>query len=144
MESLAYLNQVGPALSMALGAIGSAVGCYIAGIASHAAMSRVEEGHGKMIAMASACSTQCIYGLVLTFILDQRIKGGDLSPVAGIFVGLLAGLAIMYSAIYQGKVAAAGIQASLKQPAVYGKCLVAVGVLESFAIFALVFSLLII
>jgi V/A-type H+-transporting ATPase subunit K len=50
----------------------------------------------------------------------------------------------MASAIFQGKVAATGIQASLKQPALYGKCFAAVGILESFALFVFVFTLLII
>ncbi|MDB6081953.1 MAG: ntpK [Chlamydiia bacterium] len=144
MENLEYLNQLGPMLSLSLGLIGSSIGCYTAGLASHAAMARTEEGHGKFIGMAAAPSSQSIYGFILMLLLYGRIKGGELSPIAGIFVGLLAGLAFAASAIYQGKVAAAGIQASVKQPAVYGKCFAAVGILESFALFALVFSLLII
>jgi len=50
----------------------------------------------------------------------------------------------MISAIYQGMCAATGIQASAKQPAVYGKCLAALGIVESFSLFAFVFALLLI
>lgn len=144
MENLDYLAQLGPMLSLSLGLIGSCIGCYTAGLASHAAMARVEEGHGKFIGMAAAPSSQSIYGFILMLLLYGRIKAGELSSIAAIYVGLLAGLVFLASAVYQGRVAAAGIQASLKQPSVYGKCFAAVGILESFALFAFVFSLLII
>lgn len=77
-------------------------------------------------------------------LMNQRILQGTVSPVAAIFVGLVAGAAIMASAIFQGKVAATGIQATLKQPSLFGKCFAAVGILESFALFVFVFTLLII
>jgi V/A-type H+/Na+-transporting ATPase subunit K len=144
MENLEHIQLLGPALSLGLGAIGSCIGCYIAGIASHAAMARVEEGHGKYIAMASAPASQCIYGFILMLLMTGKIKAMELSPINAAFVGLFAGLSFMFSAIYQGKVCATGIQASLKQPGVYGKCFAAIGILESFALFALVFSLQII
>lgn len=136
-------NMVGPALVMGLAGIGSCIGCGIAGAASHAAMSRVEEGHGKYIGMAAAPSSQMIYGLILLLLMSKSINAGTLSPISGIGIALGAGVVIMFSAIYQGKVCATGIQASLKQPAVFGKCFAAIGIIESFALFALVFSLLI-
>ncbi len=42
-------NVVGPALVLGLAMIGSSIGCGIAGMASHAVMARIDEGHGKMI-----------------------------------------------------------------------------------------------
>ena len=47
------INMVGPAIVLGLSSIGSTIGCYIAGAASHAAITRVEEGHGKLIGMAA-------------------------------------------------------------------------------------------
>ena len=41
-------------------------------------------------------------------------------------------------------VCATGIQASAKQPAIFGKCFAAIGLIESAALFAFVFALLII
>lgn len=136
-------DMVGPALSLGLGAIGSAIGCGIAGMASHAVMARVEEGHGKFIGMAAAPSSQVIYGFILMLLMSRAIQDGTLSAMSGVGIGLASGLAIMTSAIYQGKVAATGIQASAKQPAIFGKCFAAVGIVESFALFAFVFALLI-
>ena len=50
----------------------------------------------------------------------------------------------MISSIYQGKCAATAIQASAKQPAIFGKAFSALAIVESFALFAFVFALLII
>ena len=136
-------SMVGPALALGISAIGSSVGCGIAGMASHAVMSRVEEGHGKYIGMAAAPSSQSIYGFILMLLMRNAIIAGTLSPMSAIGIGLGSGLAIMMSAIFQGKVAATGIQASAKQPAVFGKCFAAVGIVESFALFAFVFAILI-
>lgn len=136
-------NMVGPALSLGLSAIGCSIGCCIAGMASHAAMTRVEEGHGKFIAMAAAPSSQVIYGFILMLLMSQAIRAGTLSPLSGIAIGLASGTAIMISAIFQGKVCATAIEASVKQPSVYGKGFAAIGIIESFALFALVFALLI-
>jgi V/A-type H+-transporting ATPase subunit K len=144
MELLKDLAQVGPIIVLSLGCCGSAIGCYIAGMASHAAMARTEEGHGKFIAMASVPSSQSIYGFIMMLLMYRNIEAGILSPIAAIAVGLGVGLALVASAVFMGKVIAASIQATLKQPSVYGKCFVSIGILESFALFAFVFALLII
>ncbi|MFA6914962.1 MAG: ATP synthase subunit C [Parachlamydiales bacterium] len=138
------LDMIGPALPLALSSIGSCVGCGIAGMASHAVMSRVEEGHGKFIGMAAAPSSQSIYGFLLMLLMSRAIKAGTLTGIAGIGIGAATGLAFMFSAIYMGMCAATGIQSSAKQPSIYGKCFVALGIIESFALFTFVFSLLII
>lgn len=135
-------DMAGPVLALGLSAIGSSIGCGIAGMASHAVMSRVEEGHGKFIGMAAAPSSQTIYGFILMLLMSRAILAGTLSPLSGLAIGFSSGLAIMVSAIYQGKVCATGIQAAAKQPAVFGKCFAAIGIIESFALFAFVFSLL--
>lgn len=138
------IDVVGPAIALGLSCIGCCVGCWIAGSASHAAMSKTEEGHGKFIGMAAAPSSQVIYGFLLMLQMNNAIKAGTLSPVGAIVIGLFSGMAFVFSSIYQGKVCATGIQASLKQPSVYGKCFAAIGIIESFALFAFVFVLLII
>lgn len=135
-------NMVGPALALGLSAIGSSIGCGIAGQASHAVMSRLDEGHGKFIGMSAAPSSQTIYGFILMLLMKNRILEGGLTALDGIGIGLFCGLAIMISAIFQGKVAASGIAASARSASVYGKCWAAIGIVESFALFAFVFALL--
>ena len=135
-------NMVGPVMVLGISSIGSCIGCYIAGAASHAAMSRVEEGHGKFIGMSAAPASQSIYGFILMLLMSKAITAGTLSPISGIAMGLFAGLAFLASAVFQGKVCATGIQATTKQPAIFGKCFAAVGIIESFALFTFVFSIL--
>lgn len=134
--------MVGPVIVLALSAIGSSIGCYIAGAASHAVMSRVEEGHGKYIGMSAAPASQSIYGFILMLLMSKAIIAGTLSPVSGVAMGIFAGLAFLASSVFQGKVCATGIQASAKQPEIFGKCFAAVGIIESFALFNFVFCIL--
>lgn len=135
-------NMVGPVIALALSSIGSSIGCYIAGAASHAVMSRVEEGHGKFIAMSVAPASQSIYGFILMLLMSKAVLAGSLSPISGIAIGTFSGLALLASSIFQGKVCATGIQATAKQPDLFGKCFAAVGIIESFSLFAFVFSIL--
>lgn len=136
--------MIGPAVVLALACLGSAIGCGIAGMASHGVMARVDENHGKFIGMSALPSSQAIYGFVLMLLMKNAIIANTLTAWNGIGIGVFIGLAIMFSAIYQGMCAATGIQASAKQPAVYGKCLAALGIVESFSLFAFVFALLLI
>ncbi len=137
-------DMIGPAIVLGLGCLGSAIGCGIAGMASHGVMSRVDENHGKFIGMSALPSSQAIYAFVLMLLMSNSIKAKTLTAASGIGIGVSVGLAIMISAIYQGMCAATGIQASAKQPAVYGKCFAALGIVESFSLFAFVFALLLI
>lgn len=135
--------MVGPAIALGLSCIGCSIGCWIAGSASHAAMTRTEEGHGKFIGMAAAPSSQVIYGFLLMLQMSKAIQAGSLSPIDGIAIGTFSGMAFVFSSVFMGKVCATGIQASVKQPNVYGKCFASIGIIESFALFAFVFALLI-
>jgi V/A-type H+/Na+-transporting ATPase subunit K len=135
-------EMIGPAIVMGLGCLGSSIGCGIAGMASHGVMTRVDEGHGKFIALSAIPSSQSIYGFILMIVMKGAIKTGTLSPLSAIGIGFFVGLAIMFSSIYQGKCAVTAIQASAKQPAIYGKTIAALGIVESFALFAFVFALL--
>lgn len=138
------LSVVGPALVLGLAMIGSAVGCGIAGVASHAVMSRVDEGHGKLIGLSAMPSSQSIYGFILMLLMQTSIKNGTLSSLGSIAIGLSVGLALFISAWMQGKCCVSGIQAYARTPSVYGKCFASIGIVESFALFAVVFSLLLI
>ncbi len=135
-------TMIGPAISLGLGCIGSSIGCGIAGMASHAVMARVEEGHGKFIGMSAVAASQSIYGFVLMILMAGKIKAGVLSPENALGIGVFSGLAFLFSSVYQGKCAASGIQAAAKQPAILGKAFAALGIVESFSLFAFVFALM--
>ncbi|MCC5831413.1 MAG: ATP synthase subunit C [Chlamydiales bacterium] len=135
-------DVVGPALVLGLSMIGSSFGCGIAGMASHAVMARIDEGHGKMIGMSAMPSSQAIYGFILMLLMNAAIQDNSLSALGGIGIGISVGFALLFSSIMQGKCCATGIQASAKQPAIYGKCYAAIGIVESFSLFSFVFALL--
>ena len=135
-------SMIGPGIVLGLGCLGSAIGCGIAGMASHGVMVHVDEGHGKFIGLSAVPSSQSIYGFVLMIFMSNSIKAGNVSPLSAIGIALFVGAAMMTSAIYQGMVAATAIQASAKQPNIFGKCSAAIGIVESFALFAFVFALL--
>jgi V/A-type H+-transporting ATPase subunit K len=136
------INMVGPAIVMAMGCFGSSIGCGLAGMASHAVMTRVEEGHGKFIGLSAIPASQSIYGFILMVMMKNAIQLGTLSGEAGIGIGLFVGIALMVSSIYQGKCCVTAIQASAKQPALYGKTMASVGIVESFSLFAFVFAIM--
>lgn len=137
-------SMIGPGIALGMGCMGSSIGCGIAGMASHGVMTRVEEGHGKLIAMSAIPASQSIYGFLLMMFMSQRIKAGTLLPLDAIGIAIFVGLAIMFSSIFQGRCAATAIQATGKNPALYGMCWAALGIVESFALFAFVFAMLII
>lgn len=136
------IDMIGPAIVLGCGCMGSAIGCGIAGMASHGAMTRVEEGYGKFIGLSAAASTQSILGFILMVLMKNAIKAGTLAGLGGIGIGISVGAALMVSAIFQGRCAATAIQASAKQPAIFGKAFAAIAIAESFAIFAFIFALL--
>ncbi len=142
IDEILSVKQLGPVLALGLPTIGSCIGCYIAGAASHAAMTKTDEGHGRFIGMASAPSSQSIYGFILMILILQSLQKGNITAPAATWIGFISGLSMGISSIFQGLVAATGIQATLKQPSLYGKCFAAVGILESFSLFIFVFSLL--
>ena len=88
--------------------------------------------------------SKLIYGFILMVLMADRIKAGGLDSFVAVGIALFAGLANMICSIYQGKVVATAIQASAKQPAIFGKCAAAAGIVETFSLFVFVFTLLII
>ncbi|WP_281645235.1 ATP synthase subunit C [Parendozoicomonas sp. Alg238-R29] len=141
MEQLIIaLGWVGVFAPVALGAVGSAIGCSVAGQAACGAMLDVESGYGKFVGVSAMPSSQVIYGIVIMFTLSGL--GVTMTTSAGLFgIGLLTGIALMYSAIYQGQAVAACINASKNKPEVFGLSIAPAAIVEGFAVFAFVFAL---
>lgn len=134
------LGWIGVFAPVALGAVGSAIGCSVAGQAACGAMLDVESGYGKFVGLSAMPSSQVIYGIVIMFTLSGI--GVSLQSASGLFgIGLLTGIALMYSAIYQGQAVAASINASKNKPEVFGLSVAPAAIVEGFAVFAFVFAL---
>ncbi len=129
------LATFGAILALGLGAIGSSVGCGIAGMTSHGVMAKTDEGHGLFIALSAMPASQTIYGFVLMILLQGATK---MNPFGVFGIGLAAGLGLMMSAIYQGKTCSSAILGVAKKPSIAGKSFIAPGIVESFALFAMI------
>ena len=140
-EFIVILGWIGLYAPMALGAIGSVIGCAVAGQAAIGAMLDTESGYGRYVGVSAMPSSQVIYGIVIMFTLNRTITA---EVSAGIFaVGVLSGLALMLSAIYQGQCCASAIHASKAKPEIFGLSIAPAAIVEGFAVFAFIFALVI-
>lgn len=139
------LAFVGMAAALGLSASGSAFGAGFAGMASVGAWKKCYAS-GKpasfiMVAFSGAPLTQTIYGfLLMNFIKSAVAGGGDAGLAFG--VGVFGGLAIGLSGLFQGKCAAAAADALGATGKGTANYFIVVGIVETVALFTLVFSLL--
>ena len=143
-EMLKALAMSGGYATVALSAIGSAVGASIAGQAAIAAWKRCY-AMGKpapflLVALAGSPLSQTIYGMILMML----IKGGTGNGIFYLALGVFAGIALMASAIFQGKAAAAGCDAFGETNKGFTNYLTVCGIVETVALFALVFGIMVI
>jgi len=135
------LGWIGLYAPMALGAIGSIMGCSVAGQAAIGAMLDTESGYGRYVGVSAMPSSQVIYGIVVMFTLNRTIT---LDNAPGIFaIGLLCGFALLFSAVYQGQCCASAIHASKAKPEIFGLSVAPAAIVEGFAVFAFIFALVI-
>ena len=117
------LALLGAAIA-ALAGIGSAMGVGIAGQAASAVLAEDPKKFGKTLILQALPGTQGIYGLIIAFLIMQKIGllGGamvDLSIAQGAYflaAGIPIGLVGIWSGIAQGKAAAAALQLTAKRP----------------------------
>ena len=142
-ELLKALAGAGGYASVALAAVGSAVGTCIAGQAAIAAWKRCyvqnKPAPFLMVALAGAPLSQTIYGMILMMLL----KNGTGNGMFYMLLGILAGVGFMASAICQGKAAAAGCDAFGETGKGFTNYLTVVGVVETVALFVLVFGIIV-
>jgi V/A-type H+-transporting ATPase subunit K len=133
------LGWLGIFAPTALGAIGSIIGCARAGQAACGAMLDVDGGYGRFVGLSALPSSQMIYGIVVMFSLNRDVT--VTSAPALFAIGVLAGLALMFSAIYQGACCASAINSSKSKPEIFGLSAAPAAIVEGFAVFAFVFAL---
>ncbi|MCB1976321.1 MAG: ATP synthase subunit C [Nitrosomonas sp.] len=140
-EFMVMLGWLGLYAPMALSAVGSIIGCAVAGQAAIGAMLETESGHGRYLGVSAMPSSQIIYGIVVMLTLNREMTE---TSAAGIFgIGLLSGIALLASAVYQGRSCAAAINAAKAKPEIFGLSLAPAAIVEGFAVFAFIFALVI-
>lgn len=116
MEMILTLGWLGLYAPLALGAIGSMIGCLRAGMAACGAMLEVEGGFGRFVGVAAMPSSQTIYGIVVTMAFPAALTPENSPAIFGL--GMLSGIALMISAIAQGTACASSINTSKSKPEV--------------------------
>ncbi len=140
-EFMLAMGWTGIYSPMAIGAIGSAIGCAIAGQAGIGAMLETEGGYGRYIGLSAFPSSMVIYGIVVMFTLNREVTPENAGALFGI--GFFAGIAMLYAGIWQGRACAAAIHASKEKPEIFGLSLAPAAIIEGFAVFAFVFALVV-
>ncbi|NMB40481.1 MAG: V-type ATP synthase subunit K [Firmicutes bacterium] len=141
---------LGAALAVALAGIGSAIGVGLVGESAAGVITEDPDKFGQTLLMQALPGTQGIYGLLTGFLIMQKVGviGGallDLTVQQGfsIFMAALPIALVGYlSAISQGKAAAAGVGLIAKRPEELGKAIVYAVMVETYAVLALLASIM--
>ena len=138
------LTFVGMAAALGLSAAGSAFGAGFAGMASVGAWKKCYAS-GKpapfiMIAFSGAPLTQTIYGFLLMNSLKTKAFENPENGLLYLGIGIFSGLAMCFSAIFQGKAGAAGSDALGETGKGFANYIMVVGLCETVALFAMAFS----
>lgn len=144
------LALLGAALAALMAGIGSAIGVGMVGEAAAGVVTEDPQKFSKVLILQLLPGTQGIYGLLIAFMTLSQIGllGGtpaDLSITEGLsyfaaclpmaFVGL-------WSAIRQAKASVAGVSLVAKRPDQMGKAIIFAAMVETYAILALLISIL--
>ena len=140
----------GAAMAAAMAGIGSAIGVGMAGQAGAGVVSEDPDRFGSCLLLQLLPGTQGIYGLLIAFVIATKaglLSGGAaaLTATNGLNL-LLAAIPIAFggllSAIHQGRVAVSGINMIAKKPEEQGKAMLMTVMVETYAVLALLVSLL--
>ena len=144
------LALTGAVLSTALAGIGSAWGVGLAGQAAAGVVAEDPDQFAKVLILQLLPGTQGIYGLLIAFIPLSRLGVMSGSPAE-----LTVGTGLMYffacapmafvglvSAMQQAKASVASIGLVAKRPDQFGKSMIFPAMVETYAILALLVSIL--
>lgn len=146
------LAILGAALATLMAGMGSAKGVNMVGKASAGLLTENPSLFGKALILQALPMTQGIYGLITGFLIIFKlgILGGtpvELTVGQGtyfLFASLPIAIVGLYSAIKQAEVSVAGISLLSKRPDEVGKAITSAALVETYAIFAVLVSLLLI
>ena len=143
------LAVMGAAIAACAG-VGSGLGVGIAGEAADGVMSGEGTSFGSTLVLQALPGTQGIYGMVIAIMIMTKIGvlGGNVVDVtvpqglALLGAGIPIGVVGIWSAIAQGKTAAAGIMLVSKKEGKLGQAIIYAVMVETYAILAFIISFL--
>jgi len=135
------IGLLGIGAALALAACGSAIGAGSAGMAAVGAWKKCfaqnKPAPFTLIAFVGAPLTQTIYGYILMNTLLQAPEGTSSWLILG--AGIFGGLAMGFSAAYQGKAGASASDALAETGKGFGNYIMVLGLIETVALFVMVF-----
>lgn len=144
----------GAAFALIMSGIGSARGVGLVGEMSAGIVTEDPTKFVRALILQALPGTQGIYGLIIAFLIMMKIGviGGTVSisdvtitqGAALFFASMPVAIIGYYSAIYQGKVSAASLQIVAKRPEESTKGMIFAGLVETYAVFALLISFLLV
>lgn len=140
---------IGAALASIVAGIGSAIGVGMAGQAAAGVTAEDPDKFSKCLVLQLLPGTQGIYGLLIAFLAFLKIDlFGELKALTDaqglgiLFSCMPIAIVGLISAIYQAKVACAGIACVAKRPEESGKAITLTIMVETYAVLALLISFL--
>ena len=141
---------LGAALAVGLAGIGSAIGVGIVGQSAAGLVTEDPDKFGQTLLLQALPGTQGIYGLLTGFLIMQRVGIIGAAPleltIAEGYAFLMASLPIaivgLVSGIYQGRVSASAVGLVAKRPEELGKGIVYAVMVETYAVLALLASVM--
>ena len=141
---------VGAVLAALMAGIGSAKGVGAAGQAAAGVVTEDPSTFSKVLLLQLLPGTQGIYGLLVAFVTLNKIGAlsGSLVELSGatglmlLFACLPMAIVGLISAIHQGRTSIASIGLVAKRPDQFGKAMLFPAMVETYAILALLISIL--
>ncbi len=145
-----FFALLGAAVATFMAGIGSAIGVGKAGVAAAGVLAEQPDLFGKVLIFQLLPATQGIYGLLVGFLILSNIGllGGDLEQLSLLkgsmyfAASLPIAFAGYFSAVHQSKCSVAGIGTVAKKPDQMGKAMILPAMVETYAILALLISIL--
>ncbi len=138
------IGLIGVGAALAFAAIGSALGAGSAGMAAVGAWKKCFAQNRPapflLVAFVGAPLTQTIYGFILmNALMEASAAGADAGMLLG--AGVLGGIAMGFSAWFQGKSGAVASDALAETGKGFGNFIMVLGLVETVALFVMVFLL---
>lgn len=151
--TMASLGKIGAAMALAISAIGSCLGVRAAGVTAVGSWKKCYAANKAapfaLVTFVGAPLSQTIYGMILMNQINAKCVQGSATAeqfamAAGnwpamLALGTMAGVAMGLSAWFQGLIGASAADAMAETGKGFGNYLMALGIVETVALFVMVF-----
>lgn len=139
------MTYAGAIAAIGFAAMGSAYGCGTAGAAAVGAWKKCYAQNKPapflLLAFAGAPLSQTIYGMIVMFVIMSKAPETYSAWMAYLATGVVGGIAIGISALWQGIAAAAACDAYAENGKGFANQLMILGIVETIAIFVMAFAI---